>query len=432
MATMKIDQLNSPVEQVVEPSNVLDIDTFFDEMYLSDSEIEERKDLAKNIYTILAAILAIIKANEVLKNSHDIAYYKDYVIDSMSSLYKGVFNSNKYQSQIESFANDFVDSTMRHIDTPYFTSDDRAIVNAEQQSNAIYNQEQYQQAVASGKTRKTWVTMHDQRVRKNHDAADGQEVDIDKPFEVGDSELMFPCDLSLGANLREICNCRCVVVYSGENDSKSGKDLSDSPTIKNAYLSNSRDSFETFLLGAKGNEAMKVRLLMASDNTEVEERLNNKSPFSYDPNTNKIIYNSSHARFKSYDMIYAMSHEYAHAVDYQELRSWENADYITSIEKARYTLYDNLDKIKEWFADGGVYQYDAATSDIISALSGGTLNNFLPATHSIGYWDDLSVPKEIFANTTAIDISENNYSEFRNLFENLFDSYERLVQWKKS
>lgn len=220
MATLRIDQLNNPTEEVVEKSNIIPIDEFFDDMYLAESEKEERKDLARNIYVILSALLTIIKANQVLKNDHDIEYYKEYLTSNLEIVFDNTFGPGSYRSIIENFASEFIDSTMRHIDKPYFTSDDRAIVNAEQQSNAVYNQQQYEQALASGKTKKTWVTMHDKRVRKNHDAADGQEVAIDKPFEVGDSELMFPCDISLGANLREICNCRCVVVYSGEKEDR--------------------------------------------------------------------------------------------------------------------------------------------------------------------------------------------------------------------
>ena len=142
---------------------------------------------------------------------------------------------------------------MRHIKESYFTSDDRATVNAEQQSNATYNQEQYNQAVASGKTKKTWITMHDQRVRKTHDAADGQEVDIDKPFTVGDSELMFPCDLSLGANLREICNCRCVVTYTDDSNELTDDDKE----AINRYLSPQSLEFNELM---RNNESLSAEM----------------------------------------------------------------------------------------------------------------------------------------------------------------------------
>ena len=211
MATMKIDQLNSPTEQVVDNRNIIPIEEYFDDMYLTESEKEERKDLAKNLYVILSAILTIIKANEVLKNPHDTEYYKDYITSNLEIVFDNVFGPGSYRSLIENFANEFVDSTMRHIDTPYFTSDDRAIVNAENQSNSIYNRRQYDNAVRDGKTKKKWVTMHDKRVRKAHEEADGQEIDINKPFEVGGEELDFPCDPLAGA--KNTVNCRCICLY---------------------------------------------------------------------------------------------------------------------------------------------------------------------------------------------------------------------------
>jgi len=210
--TMKSDELNIVnTEQVVEHRNIISIPQFFDGMYLTESEKKARKDLAKKIYAIIVALLTIIKANKALNNEHDTGYYKEYLVDSLTPVYNEVFGENTYKSIIEHFANEFVDSTMRHIDEPYFTSDDRAVVNAEEQSNSVHNQSDYDTAVSSGKTRKIWVTKHDQRVRKTHEAADGQEVAIDEPFVVGSALLQFPCDPE-GA-LKEICNCRCSCIY---------------------------------------------------------------------------------------------------------------------------------------------------------------------------------------------------------------------------
>ena len=53
--------------------------------------------------------------------------------------------------------------------------------------------------------------MHDKRVRKAHEDADGQEVDINKPFNVGGEELEFPCDPLAGA--KNTANCRCICLY---------------------------------------------------------------------------------------------------------------------------------------------------------------------------------------------------------------------------
>ena len=42
---------------------------------------------------------------------------------------------------------------------------------------------------------------------------DGQEIDIEDAFLVGDSLMRFPKDIYYGASLEEIAGCRCVVEY---------------------------------------------------------------------------------------------------------------------------------------------------------------------------------------------------------------------------
>jgi predicted HTH domain antitoxin len=60
---------------------------------------------------------------------------------------------------------------------------------------------------------KTWVTMGDNRVRDWHVKADGQTVPINEPFVSGGQLLMYPGDMSLGASLENILNCRCSALY---------------------------------------------------------------------------------------------------------------------------------------------------------------------------------------------------------------------------
>lgn len=66
------------------------------------------------------------------------------------------------------------------------------------------------------KRRKTWVAILDDVTRPEHAEADGQEVDYDEPYEVGDEQLMEPMDDSLGASDWNIINCRCESVDSLE------------------------------------------------------------------------------------------------------------------------------------------------------------------------------------------------------------------------
>lgn len=61
---------------------------------------------------------------------------------------------------------------------------------------------------------KTWISVQDERTRESHVAADGQTVARAEMFQVGDTELEFPCDPSGPAE--EIINCRCVLLISAE------------------------------------------------------------------------------------------------------------------------------------------------------------------------------------------------------------------------
>ena len=89
----------------------------------------------------------------------------------------------------------------------------KAYERAENDANAILNYELDLDMKSQGYTRKRWNTQQDERVRTTHVMADGQEVGINEPFTVGTSEMMFPCDASLGATADEIINCRCNVIY---------------------------------------------------------------------------------------------------------------------------------------------------------------------------------------------------------------------------
>jgi len=53
-----------------------------------------------------------------------------------------------------------------------------------------------------------WVALLDNSTRDTHARADGQERGL-QPFNVGNSKLKYPGDTSLGADIKEIINCRC-------------------------------------------------------------------------------------------------------------------------------------------------------------------------------------------------------------------------------
>lgn len=61
---------------------------------------------------------------------------------------------------------------------------------------------------------KVWLATGDHRTRPDHAEADGQQVGMDEPFDVGGEQLLYPGDTSLGASAREVCNCRCTQYYA--------------------------------------------------------------------------------------------------------------------------------------------------------------------------------------------------------------------------
>ncbi|MEC0125337.1 phage minor head protein [Paenibacillus pabuli] len=63
-----------------------------------------------------------------------------------------------------------------------------------------------QSEVAKGKK---WRSAAGARTRKTHRKANGQVVDLDKPFKVGKSKLMYPGDPA--GSPEEIINCRCTM-----------------------------------------------------------------------------------------------------------------------------------------------------------------------------------------------------------------------------
>lgn len=73
-------------------------------------------------------------------------------------------------------------------------------------------QQAYDRAKAMGiKVKKEWVATLDGRTRHSHGMADGQQVEIDGKFKVGNSEMRYPGDFQNGKP-EELYNCRCTMV----------------------------------------------------------------------------------------------------------------------------------------------------------------------------------------------------------------------------
>lgn len=62
-------------------------------------------------------------------------------------------------------------------------------------------------------TKKKWTTVGDKRVRTIHREVNGQVRRLNEPYDVAGELLMHPGDMSLGASLANVANCRCISTY---------------------------------------------------------------------------------------------------------------------------------------------------------------------------------------------------------------------------
>lgn len=60
---------------------------------------------------------------------------------------------------------------------------------------------------------KEWLTSRDEHVRETHQKADGQRVLANEAFQINGNELRWPADSGLGAEVSEVVNCRCTLLW---------------------------------------------------------------------------------------------------------------------------------------------------------------------------------------------------------------------------
>lgn len=206
----EIDEINDLSE-----SNILSIDDYFDEIEeLTEEEKEKRKKFAYDMENELLFIFALYLT------MRDYNYInEEYIKTQLQSRYLelvrkyGVDIDFDVSEYIKQFSKDTVDTTLRNEDTPYFTSDDRAVLIAENESQNTFNRQDYIDAIKAGKTRKQWVDIRDKRERETHREVGGTIIPIEDYFLVGNSLLLYPHDHSMNPEAKETVNCRCGIRY---------------------------------------------------------------------------------------------------------------------------------------------------------------------------------------------------------------------------
>lgn len=204
---------------------VKQIREYFEEMELPKNEIEKRILFATDIEKAFRNLFIIMLGAEIVSVNleNEKQTYVDYVYGRVqeSMVESGYSQEDGYNAYgyVEQYAKsrcqEIVDTTILHRADKYYLSVEHSIAIAEDETNAIANYDAEQKAIAQGYTMKTWVTMRDKKVRHSHVLCDGETISIFKPFTVGNYQMMFPMDASLGASMKERANCRCVLQYSG-------------------------------------------------------------------------------------------------------------------------------------------------------------------------------------------------------------------------
>lgn len=194
----------------------LPFEQFFGEMELTPEQKRKRTALAEDIEDAVLFLFAIyLVAKEYDREVERIAAAEEYEEQLREALRKAQIDEDVIDQYIEDVAREEARVTAkRYLEDEYWTSEDRATLIAENDSNTCYNGQEFVDAVKSGKTEKQWKTMKDFRVRKTHREVDDVVIPISEPFVIGDSLMLFPRDTSLGASMEQIAGCRCIASYT--------------------------------------------------------------------------------------------------------------------------------------------------------------------------------------------------------------------------
>lgn len=209
-AALSFDELNQ-LNKVVRS---MPFEKYFGEMDIQPEQKQERIRLADGFAEEFLFILAWVfytMGSRTVYTGELIPMFKEAYSNALSD--SGEKITVDLEEYIENMSSEMAKSTVNHLDDPYFVSEDRAKYLAENESNTIWNMQDFSDAKDSGRRFKKWLAILDERTRATHAFADGQEQPIELPFDVGGFYMMFPKDDSMGAPSSEIINCRCSVAY---------------------------------------------------------------------------------------------------------------------------------------------------------------------------------------------------------------------------
>lgn len=201
-------------------------EAYFADMALTKRQRDDREDIAKDfedlMFFIFSLILLMVETEALdLQNAQEQVYErylqilrdKGVTIDDDAIRAARTFAESVPRTTAEEIlsrmANEPVDGV--NGEDGYGTSNRRAREVSASEANTVYNREEFSAAVASGKTRKQWITILDGKERHTHRAVSGVTIPINDYFAVGDALMLYPH--MADAPPEEVVNCRCSIRY---------------------------------------------------------------------------------------------------------------------------------------------------------------------------------------------------------------------------
>lgn len=189
----------------------IDFEKWFEVMDIPQEDKEKRIELAEKIEDVYDWLFALVLMSLTLGETIDTEYL---ITSARYRLFDLVdVNVDYVAGHIEKVVNETITTTIDRKDDDYFLSPQRSSEIAADEAHTICTYEEMAAAWENGKTKKTWHTMKDKRVRKTHASVDGKTIQIDQLFMVGNSEMLCPHDSENGADLKELAGCRCWLTY---------------------------------------------------------------------------------------------------------------------------------------------------------------------------------------------------------------------------
>lgn len=180
---------------------------YFGAMPLTEEEKKRRIEFAKQMEELFIILFVLMRQNN--EDYFDTSSVEQRLEDVLED--NNVTVTKTMATLIRERLEDIVAITQRHTEDTYYTSDDRAKLLAEEETNTFLNREEYDRAKSDGMTRKQWITMKDSKVRDTHERIDDAIIPIDEDFAVGGCMMAFPRDTKGDPN--EIAGCRCGIKY---------------------------------------------------------------------------------------------------------------------------------------------------------------------------------------------------------------------------